>query len=162
MKPLPWPRRGCGSGLRGSRKKLSNGELRRVARGADSDRMNTTAGLTASTTATNASPRSAAGWAAGIDGGATVFRSTGRSCCASPTLGALTATANAPARTMVMATRKANFIQSLVRVIRNSKSEKGYCPLIHYSLIQIITPEGGQCFDRVCLSPPSGSAPECD
>ena len=45
-----------------------------------------------------------------------------------------------------MATRKANFIQSLVRVIRNSKSEKGYCPLIHYSLIQIITPEGGAVF----------------
>src|SRR2546425_7146517 len=82
MKPEPEPCSICGR-RRSCGKKSSNpgGSRVSLARSRFSDRMNTTAGLTCSATATNASLRSAMGLAAGsgLLGGAVV-------CCAAEPL----------------------------------------------------------------------------
>ena len=77
--------------------------------------MNTTAGFTCSATATNASPRSAAGLAAGIWRRGPLCNTTGDRSAASPRLGRLSAEAKANPNTNAIATSAPNFSQSRVR-----------------------------------------------
>src|SRR5439155_258283 len=120
MKSEPEPCSICGR-RRSCGKKSSNpgGSRVSLARSRFSDRMNTTAGLTCSATATNASLRSAMGLAAGsgLLGGAVVCWAAASGSAAPPFLGRSSDDANASPSTKAIATSDPNCNQSRVRTV---------------------------------------------